>query len=191
MRPFAKWLLWTGSIATGATGVVYFWMDRMLEPLNEWAVINHPLQPFVLKAHLLVAPVLVFGIGLVATDHIWRYFRGTIRRARRSGLSATWIIVPMIFSGYLVQAVTQEIWLEVVAWVHIGGGAAYLVSLGAHQLAVRRSRLVTLQLRVRPDLVDETEPTTALPGRVPESPVSSPGSTGATSEARRRRRAVR
>ncbi len=158
MKPFVKWLLWVSSVATALTGVVYFWMDRMLSPLDEFAIINHPLQPLVLKLHILVAPLLVFAIGVIAVDHIWKYFRGTIQRARRTGVWGMWPIVPMIVTGYLIQAVTAPLWLAVVAWAHIATGLLYLGTLAAHQLAVRRARLVTLQLRVKPDLVDETEP---------------------------------
>jgi hypothetical protein len=158
VKPFAKWLVWTSSTATALTGVVYFWMDRMMSPISEFAVINHPWQPLVLKAHILVAPVLVFAIGMIAVDHIWKYFQGTIRRARRSGLSTMWPIVPMIVSGYLIQAVTHQLWLAVVAWAHIAASVLYAAALVGHQVSVRRSRLVTLEMRNRPDLVDESEP---------------------------------
>lgn len=168
MKPFAKWLVLLSSVATGVTGLVYLWMDRMLEPMGEFAAINHPLQPFVLKAHILVAPVLVFALGVIGVDHIWRYFRGTMHRARRSGVSATWVIVPMVVTGYLIQAVTAPLWLEGLAWTHIATSVFYLGALAAHQLAVRRLRLVSLQLRVRPDLVDETEGQAAEGAAPPE-----------------------
>ena len=157
MRPFAKWLVWVSSIATVLTGSVYFWMDRMMAPVDEFAVINHPLQPLVLKAHILVAPLLVFAIGVIAVDHIWKYFRGTIRRARRTGLTAMWPVLPMVVTGYLIQAVTHETWLAVIAWAHIGSAAAYALGLLGHQLAVRRSRLVTLQMRASPGVGGEAD----------------------------------
>ena len=165
MKPFAKWLVWASSIATALTGVVYFWMDRMMSPVDEFAVINHPLQPLVLKAHILVAPVLVFAIGVIAIDHIWKYFRGTIRRARRTGLGAMWPVLPMVVTGYLIQAVTHATWLEVVAWAHIVGGVAYALGLAAHQVAVRRSRLVTLEMRPKagPGAAQSPSPTSEGP----------------------------
>jgi len=162
MKPFARWLVWVSSIATALTGVVYFWMDRMMSPVDEWAVISHPLQPLVLKAHLLVAPLLVFAMGAVAVDHVWKYYRGTIRRARRSGLSAMWPVVPMVATGYLIQAITHERWLAVVAWAHIAAGVAYVVGLAAHQIAVRRSRLVTLQMRTTLEASETRRPATHL-----------------------------
>ena len=186
MKPFARWLVWVSSIATALTGVVYFWMDHMMSPVDEWAVINHPLQPLVLKAHLLVAPLLVFAMGVVAVDHVWKYYRGIIQRARRSGLSAMWPVVPMVATGYLIQAITHERWLAVVAWAHIAAGVAYSVGLAAHQIAVRRSRLVTLQMRTTPEARDGGEPAPRLvPG--PRSAPLEPAPHGPSDRARRER----
>ena len=166
MKPFAKWLVWASSIATALTGVVYLVMDRMMSPLDEFAVINHPLQPLVLKTHILVAPLLVFAIGMIALDHIWKYYSGTIRRARRTGLTAMWPVVPMVVTGYLVQAITHVGWLEVVAWAHIIGGVGYTLALVGHQVAVRRSRLVTLQVREKSGSGRERD----VPAPVEQSP---------------------
>ena len=139
MTRFQRLLLFWSSALTAMTGLVYWWMDAMLEPVNEWAVVNHPLQPWVLKAHIVVAPVLVFAIGLIATDHIWKHFRTRVKRGRRSGLAAMWVIVPMVLTGYLIQAITHELWLTVVAWIHIVTGLVYAVGLLAHRQVIRRN----------------------------------------------------
>jgi hypothetical protein len=179
VKPFAKWLLLSSSVATGLTGLVYLWMDRVLEPLNEFAAINHPLQPLVLKAHIVVAPLLVFALGVIGVDHIWKYFRGTMKRARRSGVSATWVLVPMVLSGYLIQAVTALFWLEGLAWLHIVTGVFYLGAIAVHQLVVRRLRLVSLHTRVRPDLADEGERRVDRPSaRPPTPPLADPSGDG-------------
>lgn len=132
MKPFQKWLLWSSSAATGLTGVVYWWMENMMEPADAWAAINHPLQPWVLKAHIVVAPVLVFAVGLVAAEHIWRHFRAGVRRGRRSGVLAMGVFVPMVLSGYLIQAVTHVGLLEALVWVHLITGVLYLLGVALH-----------------------------------------------------------
>ena len=137
-RPFHKWLLVYTSALTGLTGVVYLWMDRMMSPVDEWAVINHPLQPWVLKAHIIVAPALVFGIGLIATDHIWKHYQTKVRRARRTGSTAMWLLLPMILSGYLIQVTTRPTLLAVVTWTHIVAGVLYVAAQAAHQLIISR-----------------------------------------------------
>lgn len=131
-----------GSALSGVTGVVYWWMVNMLEPVSEFAVINHPLQPLVLKAHIVTAPLMVFALGLIATDHVWKQYRMGLQTGRRSGASAMWLSAPMVLSGYLVQAVTAPAWLTAIAWLHLGTGLLFLVGLGVHQVVVphRRSR---------------------------------------------------
>jgi len=140
LKPFARWCIWIGSAASGLSGILYWWMDHMLEPVSEWAVINHPLQPLVLKAHIVTAPLLVFAIGLIAMDHVWKQYRLGVRAGRRSGVSAMWVFAPMVVSGYLIQAVTSPGWLSLLAWTHLGTGAAFLAGLAAHQVVVPRRR---------------------------------------------------
>jgi hypothetical protein len=140
MTPFQKWLLWGSSIATAVTGVVYWWMKELMEPMSEWAVINHPLQPWVLKAHIIVAPVMVLAVGTIALDHVWKHYRSKVNRARRSGTMTMWVVGPMVFSGYLIQAVTHAGWLTAMVWVHLVTGVLYCVGLAAHKLALRRRR---------------------------------------------------
>jgi hypothetical protein len=137
---FQKALVLVTSGLTGLTGAVYFVMDRMMEPVGPWAAVNHPLQPWVLKAHIIVAPALVFAIGLIATEHIWKHYRGRVRRARRTGLATMWMVAPMIVTGYLIQAITQQALLSAMAWAHIVTGTVYLLGVGLHQWALRTAR---------------------------------------------------
>ena len=140
MTLFQKWFLWTTSIVTGASGLALWWMDSFMEPVSDWAVINHPLQPWMLKAHVLAAPLLVFAVGLIGAGHVWKHFRRRVRRARPSGLLTMWMLAPMVLSGYLIQVVTVPPALTALAWVHIGTGLAYLVGLAGHRVALRPGR---------------------------------------------------
>lgn len=140
MRPFPRRLLLVGTILTGVTGLVYAWMKYLLVPETEWAVINHPLQPWVLKAHLLSAPVLVFGIGAVFFDHILRHVRSGIEPGRRTGLALTAVFAPMIVTGYLIQSITHAGWLRAMVWGHVISSIVYLIFYAGHAwlMAVRR-----------------------------------------------------
>ena len=140
MNRFQKILLWVTSGLTGATGTVYFVMDRMMEPVGPWAVVNHPLQPWVLKLHIVVAPALIFSIGLIATEHIWKHYQGRVLRARRTGLATMWMIAPMVVTGYLIQSITQQTLLSTIAWAHIVTGVIYLLGIGLHQWVLRVAR---------------------------------------------------
>lgn len=139
MSAFQRWFVWSTSALTGLTGLVYWWMEHGLEPVDPWAAVNHPLQGWVLKAHILVAPLMVFAIGLVAADHIWRHYRTNAGAGRRSGLTAWLVFAPMVLSGYLIQAVTHVGLLEILAWGHLLTGSAYLVGIGLHTRFARAS----------------------------------------------------
>src|SRR3990170_2442260 len=116
---FERWAVWSTSVATFVTGVIYLWMKYLVVSDDPLAVVNHPWQPAVLKVHILVAPLLVFSIGLVALRHVWWHFRSKARDGRRSGLLTLVVLGPMIVSGYLIQTMTEEGWLKAMAIVHI------------------------------------------------------------------------
>lgn len=146
MTSFQKWMLGVSSALTGLTGAVYWWMKHVLEPSEPWAVINHPLQPLVLKLHIVVAPILVFAVGLITVDHIWKQFRHSIKLGRRSGLLTMFVVGPMILTGYLIQAVTAPVALRVIVWLHLGTSVAYLAGLLVHHWVFRRRRAIRARL---------------------------------------------
>lgn len=135
MTRFERWAVWSSSVLTFVTGVVYLWLKYVLATDDPFAVINHPWQPVVLKLHILVAPVLVFSVGMVALRHVWRHLRSGSREGRRSGLVTLAMLGPMIATGYLIQAITAEGLLRAMAWSHIGLGLVYGLALLAHQFA--------------------------------------------------------
>ena len=132
MSFFEKWLLLTSALATAVTGLVFAWMRYLMAPTDPWAVIHHPLEPWVLKAHILAAPVLVFAVGLIAVSHAWSHFRARVRPGRRSGLLLMASFVPMVVSGYLIQAVTAERLLGLLVVVHDLTGVLFALALALH-----------------------------------------------------------
>ena len=137
MKPLPKWLLMVSSLVTGVSGLVYFWMKHFLVPSDPFAIVGHPLEPWMLKAHILAAPVLVFAIGLISVDHIWNHYRCLVPAGRSSGVITMWVIIPMVVTGYLIQIMTSMGWLGTLAWTHLGVGIVYLVGLLAHQRVFR------------------------------------------------------
>ena len=131
-----KILLWGSTLVVGATGIVYAWMKYLLTPLDPYAAVNHPLQPLVLKVHLVAAPFLVFAVGLVFTQHIWRQFRSGLKRGRRSGTGTILTLVPMVLSGYLIQTVTAEGWVWWLAMVHLATGTLFVLGFVSHQVSM-------------------------------------------------------
>ncbi len=140
MNPFFRRLLWGSTLATALTGFLYFWFRNFLEPMNEWAVINHPLEPWVLKAHILVAPVMVFSVGTIAADHVFQYARSAISEGRTSGMTITAVLVPLVASGYLLQVVTHPGVVRGLSWTHTVLGTVGFLFFAWHRTVRRKGR---------------------------------------------------
>ncbi len=136
MNAFERWLVWFGTVTTVVTGLALLWMKYFLQPMEPWSVIHHPLQPVVLKLHILAAPLLVFALGVIALRHVWEHLRLRDRQGYRSGMTAAVMAISMVLTGYLVQVVTNEAWLKAVALGHIAAGLIYVVGLVTHQVVL-------------------------------------------------------
>ena len=126
-----------------ATGVIYAVMRYLLEPTNEWAVVNHPWQPHIQHFHVLVAPALVFAVGLIWSTHVLSKLRNG-RKGRVSGLSLLVGFAPMVVSGYAIQVAVGEGWRLAWVVVHLITSALWIVAFLLHfvrtLIARRRER---------------------------------------------------
>ena len=158
MTRFEKITVYSSTIVVAATGFVYAGMKYLLDPADEWAVVNHPLQPWVLKLHILAAPVLVFAIGLIAARHILPHLRARAPRSLRSGLASALIIIPMILTGYLLQAVTTATALTILGYIHLAAGTLYALSSITHTLSARRRTRPATRAQPHANPRDQTIP---------------------------------
>lgn len=154
MNGFERWTVWSTSVTTLITGTVYLWMKYFLVSQDPLAVVNHPWQPYVLKLHILLAPLLVFSVGVIALRHVWRHLKESTQAGRRSGLITVGVLGPMVMTGYLIQAITHQGWLEAMAISHIATGLVFGMGLLAHQFAAggkkaRAARAETRRYRRR------------------------------------------
>lgn len=124
--------MWISAIAVGITGLGFLWAKYFVTAAEPWAVINHPLEPWFLKAHIVFAPALVFAVGLIATRHIVPHIVRGVERGRRSGLMMVWTLVPMVVSGYLIQVVTAAPVLSILVVLHIGSSVLFLAGIVVH-----------------------------------------------------------
>lgn len=141
MTTFDRWLLIVANLLVGGTGVVYGVFRYFVKPDDPFAV-THPGQPLAHVAHLLAAPLLVFAIGHVFYHHALLSWKAQVREGRRSGLLMLALALPMVFSGYLLQAATDEGWRQVWIVVHVASALAWLAGYGTHVFnhARRRAR---------------------------------------------------
>jgi hypothetical protein len=138
VNSFEKWFVWVTSVLTGLTGVGYFYTKYLVENSDPFSVVNHPLEPWLLKSHILVSPLLLLAVGSIFVRHVWRHYRSGILLGRKSGLGTALAFLPMAATGYLVQTVVDPMRVAVTAWTHIGLGALYVVGISAHQWYVHR-----------------------------------------------------
>jgi hypothetical protein len=114
-----------------ATGVVYAVMRYLLEPAEEWAVVNHPWQPHVQHLHVLVAPALVFAVGLIWSAHVLpKLLNG--RKGRMTGLGLLVGFAPMAMSGYAIQITIDEGWRKAWIVVHLVSSLLWICAFVLH-----------------------------------------------------------
>lgn len=150
MTSAEKWFLHIAIALTTISGVVFAFMKYFMTSDDPFAVANHPAQPFFLDAHVLAAPVALFGFGLIYRSHIWRKYTQKNGGRRKSGLSSMVLIVPMAFSGYLLQVSADETMREVMAVTHWITSGVFVVAYLAHQLVRRRARPEDEEMEVNP-----------------------------------------
>jgi hypothetical protein len=128
-------------LITALTGVVFAVMKYGMKSDDPFAVVNHPLQPYMLSAHVVIAPLLVFGFGWVFTNHIWPGFTSGIARKRKSGLWSMGAIVPMVMSGYLLQVATADATRQAMAVAHWVSSGLFVVGYVIHLLTKKTARM--------------------------------------------------
>jgi hypothetical protein len=127
------------NLAVSGTGLVYAWMRYLLQPADEWAVVNHPWQPLVQHLHVLSAPLLVFAIGLIWSVHALAKLRNG-RRGRASGLGLMALFLPMAASGYLLQVAVDPEWRRRWIVIHIVSSLLWVGALAVHQVRALLSK---------------------------------------------------
>lgn len=151
MSRFEKWSVLLTSAAVTLTGLIYIWMKYLLPAPDGFSIIHHPLQPLVLKLHIVTAPLLVFALGTIAVRHVWRHYRAYTKLGRRSGLSTAILLGPMTLSGYLLQVITGERSLRILVVGHITTGLLYAAVLVLHQIIISRNPVSRGDLIARGD----------------------------------------
>jgi hypothetical protein len=131
---YESWMIHLANLLVGGTGLVYAWMLYLVRPTDPYAVINHPWQPQVQHLHILVAPLLVFAVGLVWRRHFLAHWKGGVQKGRRSGVSLAFILAPMVVSGYLIQTAVDDGWRKAWVAVHLATSALWLAGYLAHQV---------------------------------------------------------
>lgn len=140
MKSWEAWSVHVATVLVAGTGLVYAVMRYLLEPPDPYAVVNHPLQPTLQHLHVLAAPLLVFGAGLIWRQHVWKHYRLGVRSGRRSGIWMLLTLAPMAASGYLLQTTVTESWRTAWVAIHLATSAIWILGYAGHTVAALRRR---------------------------------------------------
>lgn len=127
------------------TGTAYFVMKYLMTSDDPFSAFHHPWQPHALTLHVLGGPIAVFGLGLIARGHVLERYRDGRRRGRGTGVSITALAAPMVVSGYLLQAVTNDTAKRLLVGVHVAAAASYTLLFAAHLWVSRGPRSIVRQ----------------------------------------------
>jgi hypothetical protein len=132
MKPWERWAFNIGAALVAITGFAYFWMKYLVENEDPFAVVNHPWEATMLHLHVLASPPFILVFGIILNSHIIKKLGASKMPNRKSGLASFGLFAAMIGSGYLLQVVTADGWLRGLVALHVGSGAAFTVTYGAH-----------------------------------------------------------
>lgn len=119
------------------TGIVFAWMKYAMKSSDPFAVVNHPWQPHMLSAHVVIGPLAVFAFGWTFANHMWPAFvNGAPNRS--SGLWSMLLIAPMTMSGYLMQITTDDAVRKAFAISHWISAGAFVIAYAVHLIPVRK-----------------------------------------------------
>lgn len=138
MTAFERWSVRLSSVLVATSGFALLWFKYGMESPDPFAVVNHPLQSWALKSHVLIAPLLVLAIGFITVRHIWRHIVRGVEPGRRSGLTTAVALVPMALSGYLIQVVVSDSLRTAAIVVHVGASVVFTIGAGFHFVAMWR-----------------------------------------------------
>jgi uncharacterized MnhB-related membrane protein len=119
-------------VLTAVTGALFAVMKYFMKSADEFAVINHPLQPWMLAAHVVVSPLLLFLLGWTFSNHMLPKLRFGDDRNRRTGLTTMYLIAPMTLSAYLLQIATNDTLRQVMAAAHWVTSAVFVAGYAVH-----------------------------------------------------------
>ena len=117
---------------TALSGIVFAVMKYWMKSDDEFSVVNHPMQPYMLAIHVVVAPFLVFGLGWVFANHVRPKLAFDERRNRASGIWSLSAIAPMTLSAYLLQISTAEATRQAMAALHWVSSAIFVIVYAIH-----------------------------------------------------------
>ncbi|MFY9549800.1 MAG: hypothetical protein WAU32_01505 [Thermoanaerobaculia bacterium] len=132
MKRWEAWWNHSALIAVSVTGVLYGLFKYFVPGSDPDSRVSHPLQPWFMKAHILVAPFAVMGVGLLLRRHALARIRSGESNGRRTGTAMLWLFLPLALTGYLVQVFTAPGFTRAAGYAHAALGLIFLLGYSIH-----------------------------------------------------------
>jgi hypothetical protein len=121
------------------SGIALAWFKYFAKPVDEFSPVSSPWQIVSYNAHIITSPILVLAIGMIWHNHIWaRWKNGTIREFGKlkihTGRILLFLIVPMIWSGYVLQTTADETGRKILIPIHLISSALWSLAFVMHLL---------------------------------------------------------
>ena len=157
------------AILVSVSGLGWLVVHELLAQPDEFGVVHHPLEPWLLRLHGAASMAALFVFGSLARDHALAAWRR--HRHRWSGGVLIAGCALLVSTGYALYYVGSEVlrpWISVSHWVI---GIAALPAFVVHRRAGRRHRARRDGLRRtghhRPALPTDTVPVSDDPAARP------------------------
>lgn len=126
---------WLAQLLVGGTGIALLVLRFSPPPEDAFAAVP-PSFPFWQHAHVLLAPALVFLLGVFWARHVGPSFRAG-RPRRLSGSALLLLAGVMVASGYGLQVSVDETLRQAFRLLHAAAAVAWLATTGVHLLGRR------------------------------------------------------
>jgi len=130
-----RWEAWWNHAALSAvslTGLLYGVFRYFVSSPDPDSRAGHPLQPVFLKAHILVAPFAILGVGLLLRRHALARLKTGEVNGRRTGAAMLWIFAPLAMTGYVIQVLVARDAARAAGWTHATLGIVFLLGYAFH-----------------------------------------------------------
>lgn len=134
MKRWAAVLNHLACLLVGLSGVAYGVLKYFVPGTDPDSRAGHPWQLPMLKVHVLAAPLLIFGLGLVFSGHALKRLQAGEDPGRASGAGLLALAAPLVLTGPLIQVLTGDAARRWTGWIHAGLGAVYVLAYAAHLL---------------------------------------------------------
>jgi hypothetical protein len=139
LKTFEKyWFLVSFGILFASGLLFLYFRDFATKSDDAFSVVSSPWQTWMLKLHILVAPIFVFWTGWISITHTMNQLKRKTKRGRKTGLINIGLLMIAIMSGYIIQIITHELGLMIASNLHLYISAGCFLLVLIHQVISKK-----------------------------------------------------